>query len=130
MDGRLKAGHDNRTKRYGRTITYVALLSKDADSDYGVHFPDFPGCFTAGASLDEVRAMVEEALPFHIEGLVEDGQPMPAATPLAKVMADPESGAGFPFLVRVDRRSGTARVDAGLDDAFTRVRLAASAQAA
>lgn len=110
--------------------TYVALLSKDADSDYGVHFPDFPGCVTAGASLDEVRAMVEEALPFHIEGLIEDGQPMPAATPLAKVMAHTESGAGFPFLVRVDRRSGMAQVDASLNDAFARARLAASAQAA
>lgn len=110
--------------------TYVALLSKDADSDYGVHFPDFPGCVTAGSSLDEVRAMVEEVLPFHIEGLVEDGQPMPAATPLARVMADPHSAGSFPFLVRVDRKAGTAQVDAGLDDAFARARLAGSAQAA
>lgn len=110
--------------------TYVALLSKDADSDYGVHFPDFPGCFTAGVDLDEVRIMVEEALPFHIQGLIEEGQQLPAATPLARVMADPESAASFPFLVRVDRKSGAAKVDASLNDAFARARLAASAQAA
>lgn len=110
--------------------TYVALLSKDADSDYGVHFPDFPGCFTAGANLDEVRAMVEEALPFHIEGLVEEGRPLPAATPLVRVMADPENAGSFPFLVRIDRKSGTAEVDASLNDAFARARSAASAQAA
>lgn len=110
--------------------TYVALLSKDADSDYGVHFPDFPGCVTAGATLDEVRAMVEEALPFHIEGLTEDGQKLPAASSLAKVMADPENAGSFPFLVRVDRKAGAVQVDASLDDAFTRARLAASAQAA
>jgi len=110
--------------------TYVALLSKDADSDYGVHFPDFAGCVTVGSSLDEVRAMVEEALTFHIEGLVEDGRPLPAATPLARVMADPENSGSFPFLVRVAQASGAAEVDASLNDAFARARLAASAQAA
>ncbi|HMR34164.1 MAG TPA: type II toxin-antitoxin system HicB family antitoxin [Geminicoccaceae bacterium] len=109
--------------------TYVALLSKDADSDYGVHFPDFPGCVTAGSNLDEVRAMVQEALSFHIEGLAEDGRRLPAATPLAGVMADPENAGSFPFLVRVDRKSGAAEVDASLNDAFTQARLAA-AQAA
>ena len=47
--------------------TYIALLRKDPDSDYGVDFPDFPGCVTAGSTLEEARAMAEEALAFHIE---------------------------------------------------------------
>ena len=52
---------------------YVALIHKDADSDFGVSFPDFPGLATAGHTLDEARAMAEEALAFHVEGMVEDG---------------------------------------------------------
>ena len=37
---------------------YIALIHKDADSDYGVSFPDFPGVVTAGRTLDEVRALL------------------------------------------------------------------------
>ena len=36
---------------------YIALIHKEADSDYGVSFPDFPGVGTAGASLDDARAI-------------------------------------------------------------------------
>ena len=109
---------------------YVALLSKDSDSDYGVYFPDFPGCFTAGSSLDEVRAMVEEVLPFHIEGMIEDSRPLPTASSVQAVMADPDHGASFPFFVRVDDAGATAKVDGSLSDAFARASSAASAQAA
>ena len=51
---------------------YIGLLRKEGDSDYGVSFPDFPGIATAGTSLDDARAMAEEALALHIEGLLED----------------------------------------------------------
>ena len=50
---------------------YIGLIHKDADSDYGVSFPDFPGAVTAGSTLDEARAMAEEALPFHIDGMIK-----------------------------------------------------------
>jgi predicted RNase H-like HicB family nuclease len=65
---------------------YIALIHKDADSDYGVSFPDFPGVVTAGKTLDEARAMAEEALALHIEGLV--GEAIPEPSSLETVMAD------------------------------------------
>src|SRR6266702_8757706 len=52
---------------------YIALIHKEAGSDYGVSFPDFPGLITAGATLDEALALAEEALAFHLDGLTEDG---------------------------------------------------------
>lgn len=52
----------------------IGLVHKDTDSDFGVSFPDFPDVVTAGTDLDDARAMAEEALAFHIEGLVEDGE--------------------------------------------------------
>jgi len=59
---------------------YIGLIHKDADSHFGVSFPDFPGVVTAGTTLDDARTMAQEALGFHIEGLAEDGEQMLTAT--------------------------------------------------
>ena len=67
---------------------YIALIHKDADSDYGVSFPDLPGCITAGSTLDEARAMAAEALALHLEGLQEDGEAVPEPSSLEEIMAD------------------------------------------
>src|SRR5688572_32839008 len=48
--------------------SYVALLRKGKKSDYSVSFPDFPGCITAGKTLDEAYRLAAEARAFHIEG--------------------------------------------------------------
>jgi predicted RNase H-like HicB family nuclease len=53
---------------------YIGLIHQDADSDFGVSFPDFSGVVTAGTGLDDARAMAEEALTLHIEGLAKDGE--------------------------------------------------------
>jgi predicted RNase H-like HicB family nuclease len=80
---------------------YIGLIHKEADSHFGVSFPDFPGVATAGTSLDDARAMAEEALAFHIEGLVEDGEAIPEASSLEDVMTDPENRSGVAILVAV-----------------------------
>lgn len=80
---------------------YIGLIHKDPDSDFGVSFPDFPGVVTAGKDLDDARAMAEEALAFHIEGLVEDGEAIPEPSRLEAVMADPENRKGVAILVAV-----------------------------
>jgi len=80
---------------------YVGLIHKEAESDYGVSFPDFPGCITAGRDLDEARAMAEEALTFHVEGLAEDGEGIPEPSSLESVMADSLNRAGVAILVPV-----------------------------
>lgn len=80
---------------------YIGLIHKDADSDYGVSFPDFPGLVTAGTSLDDARAMAEEALAFHIEGLVEDGEAIPEPSGLEAVMADAVNRDAVAILVAV-----------------------------
>lgn len=78
---------------------YIGLIHKDADSDFGVSFPDFPGVVTAGTSLDDARAMAEEALALHIDGLVADGEAIPEPSSLDAVMADPENKEGVAILV-------------------------------
>jgi predicted RNase H-like HicB family nuclease len=68
--------------------TYVALIHKDPDSDYGVSFPDLPGCITAGSTLDEAITMAKEALALHVEGLLEDNEVVPAPTPAEQIDRD------------------------------------------
>jgi predicted RNase H-like HicB family nuclease len=67
---------------------YFALIHKTKRSDFGVSFPDFPGCISAGRSLDEARRMAAEALELHVEGLAEDGHTLPAPTSLEAIMAN------------------------------------------
>jgi predicted RNase H-like HicB family nuclease len=43
-------------------MEYIAYLHKDRGSDYGVSFPDFPGCITAGKTLEEASRLAPEAL--------------------------------------------------------------------
>lgn len=76
---------------------YVALIHKDANSHYGVAFPDFPGVITAGETLDEARRLAEEALTFHAEGMIEDGDPLPEPSSLEAVMGISETGMAWPY---------------------------------
>ena len=81
---------------------YIGILRKDPDSDYGVDFPDFPGCITAGATLEETRMSAAEALELHIGGMIEDGVEIPAPSSLDEVMADRSHRDGVAFLVEVE----------------------------
>jgi predicted RNase H-like HicB family nuclease len=78
---------------------YIAVIHKNPDSDYGVSFPDFSGCVTAGSSLEEAKAMAKEALEFHIQGMLEDDAEIPKPSSLDAVMADPVFFSGVAFLV-------------------------------
>jgi predicted RNase H-like HicB family nuclease len=78
---------------------YIALIHKDADSDYGVSFPDLPGVISAGKTLDEARDMAAEALVFHLEGLAEDGEAAPEPSSLEEVMTDAENKDGVAVLI-------------------------------
>ena len=82
-------------------MNYIGLIHKDAKSDYGVSFPDLPGVVTAGKDLDDARAMAEEALALHIDGLLEDGEAIPEASSLEEVMSDPDNKDGVAILVAV-----------------------------
>ncbi|WP_310384733.1 type II toxin-antitoxin system HicB family antitoxin [Rhizobium sp. 1399] len=84
---------------------YIGLIHKDADSDFGVSFPDFPGVVTAGTDLDDARRLAEEALAFHVEGLVEDGEAVPEPSSLDAVMADPDNRNGVAILVSLKGES-------------------------
>jgi len=95
---------------------YLAIIHKDPESDFGVSFPDFPGCTTVGRTLDEARVQAQEALEFHIEGMIEDGDVIPAPSSLDKVMHDPNNASGVAFMVNVRTPAKAVRVNVTLDE--------------
>ena len=90
---------------------YIALIHKDADSCYGVSFPDVPGVFTAGDTIDEAMRKAAEVLEFAAEDWSDlDGDKFPAPRTIDELRADPafqeRAGdavvAAVPFHARVE----------------------------
>lgn len=83
-----------------RAPEYIAVIHQEGKSDYGVSFPDFPGCISAGLTLSEAHEMAEEALAFHIEGMLEDGEPIPVPSDIATVQANPDFRDGIIIVIK------------------------------
>lgn len=68
---------------------YPALIHQDfGASGYGVTFPDFPGCVSAGDTLEDARLMAEEALELHLAGMLEDRETIPAPSTLDEITSN------------------------------------------
>src|SRR6266567_2280958 len=92
-------------------MDYIAYLHKDAKSDYGVSFPDLPGCITAGSTLEEAKRMAAEALSLHIAGMREDGQEIPEPSTLDELRNDPAMKGAVAFLVPATELERTVRIN-------------------
>jgi predicted RNase H-like HicB family nuclease len=57
-------------------MQYAIVIEKGPTS-YGAYVPDLPGCVAVAETEEEVRALIREAIAFHIECLREDGEPIP-----------------------------------------------------
>ena len=66
-------------------MEYLVVVEKGPGS-YGAYVPDLPGCVAAAESKDEVLTLIKEAIEFHLEGLKEDGQPIPSPASTSEVV--------------------------------------------
>ena len=99
-------------------MRYIAFVHKDEDSCFGVSFPDFPGCISAGDTLDEATANAAEALQGHVQMMEADGEAVPAARTLQAIMQDNElerEGAVIVAVPLVRDLGSTTRVNVSLD---------------
>lgn len=71
-------------------VENVYALVHEGNRSFGISFPDFPGCISGGDTIDEAIRRGREALAFHIEGMVEDGDELPAPRSLTQLRKDPE----------------------------------------
>lgn len=79
--------------------SYIGVIHKDQGSDFGVSFPDFPGCITAVKTLDEAGHMAEETLALHVAGMAEDGEKVPAPMLLELVQENELAVGAVVFIV-------------------------------
>ena len=60
-------------------MRYLVVV-ENGDTSFGAYVPDLPGCVAVGETRDEVLVLIHEAIEFHLEGLRENGQPIPPPT--------------------------------------------------
>ena len=110
---RSRASKNRQESNSGKStsVEYIAYLHKDKGSDFGVSFPDFPGCITAGSTLEEARRMAAEALTFHIQGLREDGEEIPEPSTLDDLRGDPAMKNAVAILTEVRQPERTIRIN-------------------
>jgi predicted RNase H-like HicB family nuclease len=61
-------------------MKYAIVIEKAPGSNYSAYVPDLPGCIATGESLEEIRRLMREGIEFHLEGMREDGLPIPEPT--------------------------------------------------
>jgi predicted RNase H-like HicB family nuclease len=66
------------------TFHRFLVVLEDAGANFSAYSPDLPGCVATGATREEAEANMYEAIQFHIEGLREDGLPIPSSTATAE----------------------------------------------
>jgi len=54
-----------------------AIVIEKAEDNYSAYVPDLPGCVATGGTIEEVESQIREAIEFHLEGMREDGTPIP-----------------------------------------------------
>ena len=89
---------------------YVALVHKEDDSDFGVSFPDFTGCVSAGSTLAEAAGLASEALSGHTNLMAEEGETIPEPSALDEIMNDPANRDGVPVMVALMRKSSARAI--------------------
>ena len=67
-------------------MNYVVIIEKAQDGSYSAYVPDLPGCVACGDTPDEVRRLIREAVPLHIESLRNHGEPVPAPSATTDVV--------------------------------------------
>jgi len=60
------------------------IVIENAGSNYSAYLPDLPGCATTGATVEETKRNMEGAIEFHLEGLREEGLPIPQPSSIAE----------------------------------------------
>src|SRR5271167_604407 len=82
-------------------MLFPAYVHKDADSAYGLTFPDFPGCFAAADELNGIPGAAQEAVEVYFEG---EALPVPRPSAPENWLGDERFREGYWLLVEIDTR--------------------------
>ena len=100
--------------------TYIALIDRAGDGSYGICFPDFPGCVSAGDTFEETIRAGAEALAFHAAAMREDGDPIPASRSLDAIAAAEDwcaaAGSVVALVPLLPSTARTVRINVTMDE--------------
>ncbi|MDZ4790132.1 MAG: type II toxin-antitoxin system HicB family antitoxin [Hyphomicrobiales bacterium] len=94
-------------------VYYPAVIDKDADSDFGVHFP---GCVTAGVTIEEAILNAHEALSGHTDMMAADGDALPEPSSLQDVIPQNDASTVAVTLAPIIQHGKVKRVNVTLDE--------------
>lgn len=66
-----------------------AIVIEKAPSNYSAYVPDLPGCVATGATVEETESLLRQAIELHLEGMREDGLPIPQPTSVVEYLQVP-----------------------------------------
>ncbi|MBX9915793.1 MAG: type II toxin-antitoxin system HicB family antitoxin [Nitrosomonas sp.] len=66
-----------------------AIVVEQAGNNYSAYVPDLPGCIATGSTIEETEREIREAIELHIEGMMEDGLPIPQPTSIVQYIEVP-----------------------------------------
>lgn len=114
-------------------MSHIIMLIHEEGGTFGASFPDFPGATTAAGDLDTLYRKAAEMLAFHVAGMAEDGDDIPAARSLYELRADPafreDSEGAMVGLLQVELPGKAVRVNVSIEEGLLR-RIDHAAQAA
>ena len=69
-------------------VTYLAILEPNEQGEYGVYFPDLPGCISFGSDIEEAQREAADALGLHLYGMEKDGENIPNPSKVPEVYSE------------------------------------------
>lgn len=101
--------------------TFVTAIVHRVSDNFGVSFPDLPGCIAEGRTQQDALANAADAVAFHVEGLLAGGEAIPVPRELDDLRADPEfsddfAGAELLALVPVTLPGRSIRINLTMDE--------------
>jgi predicted RNase H-like HicB family nuclease len=98
---------------------YIAVINKENGKQYDVIFPDFLGCVTVGKNLEEAKEMAQEALQFHVDGMLQDGEDLPKTKTLDEIKKKYKKAEIF-LVVAVKIKTKATRINISIDEKLLR----------
>lgn len=101
-------------------MNQIVAVIHEEDGRYGISFPDFPGCVSGGASLEEAMRRGREALRTHVDSMLEDGEPLPVPRPVDALKSDPDfradAAGAIVVALPLDLPGRAVRINISLDE--------------
>lgn len=97
-------------------MAYAIALVHEENGVFGISFPDFPGCISTADTLDEVIYRGSLALTMHVEGMVEDGDPLPVLRSASDIRHTEDTEGAIIAAVSFELPGKSVRVQISMDE--------------